>query len=86
MTLFAIFSVIKNILERSQKNMESSFINKRGRGRPRMESSKKSRCNVRIDDDCESMIRELTYFKGKSRSEIVRDAIKFYYNYESRNF
>ena len=59
---------------------------KRGRGRPRKEGSKRSSCNIRFDDECESMLGELTYFNEKNRSEIMRDALKLYYNLNKNKF
>ncbi len=59
---------------------------KRGRGRPRLEMSKHSNCNVRFDTDHEFMLGELTYHSGKSRSDIMRDALKLYYNINKNKF
>lgn len=59
---------------------------KRGRGRPKKEGSKRSSCNIRFDDEYESMLGELTYFNEKSRSEIMRDALKWYYNFNKSKF
>ena len=64
----------------------SNETEKHGRGRPKKEGSKRTKFNVRFDNDCEEMVNELAYFNDKSKSDIVREAIRWYYEINKSNF
>lgn len=43
-------------------------------------SRKSNRCNIRLSDDEMELLDDLTEKKQTSKSEIIRDALKFYSN------
>lgn len=54
-------------------------VEKRKRGRPSKYGSRKSRFNMRLDDEETEMLEYLTYIDEKCKSEVLRKALKFYY-------
>ena len=54
-------------------------VEKQKRGRPSKNGSRKSRLNMRLDDEETKMLDYLTYIDDKCKSEILRKALKFYY-------
>lgn len=55
------------------------IVEKRKRGRPNKNGRRKSRLNMRLDDEETEMLEYLTYIDDKCKSEILRKALKFYY-------
>lgn len=51
---------------------------KRGRGRPKKENSKQRFLNVRLDEDDHETLDFIMEFTDMTRSQIVREAIRFY--------
>ena len=51
---------------------------KRGRGRPKKENSKQRFLNVRLDEDDHETLDFIMEFTDMTKSEIVREAIRFY--------
>lgn len=54
-------------------------VEKRKRGRPNKYGSRKSKFDMRLDDEEIRMLDYLTYIDDKCKSEIMRKALKFYY-------
>lgn len=59
---------------------------KRGRGRPKKIGSRHDICNVRLDEDEQYMIEYFVDREEKSKSDIVRAAIKLYYNINKNKY
>ena len=55
-------------------------IYKRGRGRPREDAARRNAHTVRLDDAEEDMLRHIEIEEGDSKSDIIRKALKIYYN------
>lgn len=54
----------------------------RRRGRPRLEKPVRiGKCDVRLDENEESMLNHLVDVSGDTRSGVMRKALKDYYNY-----
>lgn len=53
----------------------------RRRGRPMKEDSFNERLNIRVCEDDTDMLNHLMIETDRTKSDIVRSAIKFYYNY-----
>ena len=53
---------------------------KRTRGRPKKEKSKEFQHTFRFDGEEAYMLGMLAFNEEKSNSEILRDALRFYYN------
>lgn len=51
---------------------------KRGRGRPKKENSKQRFLNVRLDEDDHETLDFIMEFTDMTKSQIVREAIRFY--------
>ena len=51
----------------------------RGRGRPRKETSRSNRLEVRLDDKDMSMIDQLSYLDEGTKSDVLRKALKTYF-------
>lgn len=51
---------------------------KRGRGRPKKENSKQRFLNVRLNEDDHETLDFMMEFTDMTKSEIVREAIRFY--------
>lgn len=51
---------------------------KRGRGRPKKENNKQRFLNVRLDEDDHETLDFIMEFTDMSKSQIVREAIRFY--------
>ena len=52
------------------------------RGRPKKEVCNSKVFNMRLSDEDDSMLNYLFFETGKTKTEIVRKAIKMYYNLE----
>lgn len=57
---------------------------KRTRGRPKKEKAKEFQQTFRFDEEEAYMLGMMTFNEDKSRSEIMREALRYYYN--SRNY
>lgn len=55
-----------------------------GRGRPKKDKSLGDCCRVRLNDNDKSMLDHLIIEKDISKSEIIRKALRFYYNFETK--
>ena len=53
----------------------------RGRGRPPVETSRRKIRGVRFDDDEEIMLKHLEIETGLSMTDIIRKAVRLYYNF-----
>lgn len=51
----------------------------RGRGRPRLETSRSNRLEVRLDDRDMSMVEQLSNMDDTNKSDILRKALKMYF-------
>ena len=51
---------------------------KRGRGRPKKDNSKQRFLNVRLDEDDHETLDFIMEFTDMTKSQIVREAIRFY--------
>lgn len=54
---------------------------KRGRGRPPIEKAHKNTHTVRFDDEEEAMIRHIEIETGVNISDIMRKAVRLFYNF-----
>lgn len=59
---------------------------KRGRGRPKRDDSRRKVHTVRFDEDEEAMLDHLEIESDKSKSDILRKALRTYYKIESRKW
>jgi hypothetical protein len=59
---------------------------KRGRGRPKMDGSRRNAHTVRFDDEEEAMLGHLEIESDKNKSDILRKALRTYYKIESRKW
>ena len=59
---------------------------KRGRGRPKKDSSRRRVHTVRFDDEEETMLDHLGIESDDSKSDILRKALRTYYKFESRKW
>ena len=57
---------------------------KRGRGRPPIEKARKNTHTVRFDEEEEMMIRHIEIETGVNISEIIRKAVRMFYNFKVR--
>lgn len=57
---------------------------KRSRGRPRKEKAKDFQQTFRFNDEEAYMLGMLSFNEDKTNSEVLREALRFYYN--SRNY
>lgn len=55
---------------------------KRGRGRPPIEKARKNTHTVRFDEEEEMMIRHIEIETGVNISEIIRKAVRMFYNFK----
>ena len=55
---------------------------KRGRGRPPIEKARKNAHTVRFDEEEEMMIRHIEIETGVNISEIIRKAVRMFYNFK----
>ena len=55
---------------------------KRGRGRPPIKKARKSTHTVRFDEEEEMMIRHIEIETGVNISEIIRKAVRMFYNFK----
>lgn len=54
----------------------------RGRGRPHIEKARKNAHTVRFDEEEEMMIRHIEIETGVNISEIIRKAVRMFYNFK----
>ena len=54
----------------------------RGRGRPPIEKARKNAHTVRFDEEEEMMIRHIEIETGVNISEIIRKAVRVFYNFK----
>ena len=54
----------------------------RGRGRPHLDKARKNTHTVRFDEEEEAMIRHLEIETGINISDIIRKAIRMFYNFK----
>lgn len=59
---------------------------KRGRGRPKKETTRNRNCNVRLNNDQEDMIEYFIINAGKNKSDIIREAIALYFNINKNKY
>lgn len=57
---------------------------KRGRGRPLVDGSRRKIRSVRFDEEEESMLEHLEIEFGMSITDIIRKAVRVYYNVMSK--
>ena len=57
----------------------------RGRGRPRKETSRSNRLEVRLDDNDIHMIEQLSDMDNTNKSDILRRSLKMYF-YARKNY
>ena len=55
---------------------------KRKRGRPSLEKTRKNAHTVRFDEEEEAMIRHIEVETGINISDIVRKAVRMFYNFK----
>ena len=56
------------------------MFERKKRGRPRGQNSKKYQYQVRFDDDDNALLEFLSIQTGKNKADIIREAIKMYGN------
>lgn len=61
--------------------MNDNFEEKRGRGRPKKDDSFNEVTIFRNREIEREMLEHLMYETDRSKSDIIRSAIRFYYNY-----
>ena len=54
----------------------------RGRGRPPIEKARKNAHTVRFDEEEEMMIKHIEIETGVNMSEIIRKAVRMFYNFK----
>lgn len=57
---------------------------KRGRGRPRKETAKRKQFNMRFTDDENDMLNHLSIETDDNKTDVMRKALKFYYNFKTK--
>lgn len=57
---------------------------KRGRGRPPLNNTRKSMHTVRFDDEEEAMIQHIEMEMDINISDIIRKAVRMFYNFKFR--
>lgn len=55
---------------------------RRGRGRPPLDKARRNTHTVRFDEEEEDMIRHLEIETGINISDIIRKAIRMFYNFK----
>lgn len=58
----------------------------RGRGRPKKNESRANVHTVRFSDDDEALLKHIADEEGESKSDVIRKAVKMYYNYHSKRW
>lgn len=66
--------------------MDDKNSERRGRGRPRVEGSRRKVTCVRFDDEEKNMIEHLEIETGMNATDIIRKALRLYYPIESNKF
>ena len=66
--------------------MGDNVEEKRGRGRPRKNESRKNTHTVRFDDAEEAMLDHLGVELEGSKSDILREALRTYYKIQSKKW
>ena len=64
--------------------MANEDVVKCGRGRPPIEKARKNAHTVRFDEEEEMMIRHIEIETGVNISEIIRKAVRMFYNFKVR--
>ena len=59
---------------------------KRGRGRPRLDGSRRNAHTIRFNDDDEAMLGHLEIESDMNKSDILREALRTYYKIQSRKW
>ena len=59
---------------------------RRGRGRPKVEGSRRKVTSIRFDDEEKGMIEHLEIETGMSTTDIIRKALRLYYPIDSNTF
>jgi len=57
---------------------------KRGRGRPPLNNTRKSTHTIRFDEEEEAMIRHIEVEMDINISDIIRKAVRMFYNFKFR--
>lgn len=65
---------------------EGETLMKRGRGRPKASDSRKNPHSVRFDDDEEAMLTHLEVESDDSKSDIIRKALRTYYQIRTKKW
>ena len=55
---------------------------KRGRGRPPLDRTRRNAHTVRFDEEEEAMIRHIEIETGINISDIIRKAVRMFYNFK----
>ena len=55
---------------------------KRGRGRPPLDRTRRNTHTVRFDEEEEAMIRHIEIETGINISDIIRKAVRMFYNFK----
>ena len=56
---------------------------KRGPGRPRLSGERVTKCDVRLNDEEDTMLNQLAERNEVSRSDVMRKALKDFYKFNS---
>ena len=59
---------------------------KRGRGRPKIDSSRRNAHTIRFNDEEEAMLAHLGVESDDNKSDILRKALRTYYKIQSRTW
>lgn len=59
---------------------------KRGRGRPKVDGSRRKVTSIRFDDEERGMLEHLEIETGMNATDIIRKALRLYYPIESNKF
>lgn len=67
-------------------NREENEEVRRGRGRPKKIDTCGTMHTARLNEDDESKLNSIMIEDGDSASDIIRKALRLYYNFRSRNW
>ena len=62
--------------------LEDNVVVRRGRGRPTLDSARRNTHTVRFDEEEEAMIRHMEIELDVNISDIIRKAIRMFYNFK----
>jgi hypothetical protein len=62
--------------------LDDSVVGKRVRGRPTLDKTRKNTHTVRFDEEEEAMIRHIEIETGVNISDIIRKAVRMFYNFK----